>query len=130
MANDGWKKMNSEGGDAPAWKPENTGDEVQGVYIDVKDVTTKFGPSKVYTLQKEDGSFVAVFGKAPIDREMTKLSLGDEVKIVFLGMQMSEKTGRSFKNFDVFARKAEAKSATPKPETPTEDDVDPDEIPF
>lgn len=138
MSNDGWTKVggNSNNEPTPQWKPVKEGDEVSGLYVDFKDITTKLGQVKVYTLQQEDGTFVAVFGKTVIDREMAKLKLGDEVKIVYMGTERNPKSGFSFKKFDVYSRRplsdktaTEIAAEKAKAEE-VEEEIESDEIPF
>lgn len=53
--------------------------------------------------------------------------IGEEVKIVYLGRIKNDKTGRTFKNFDVFHKKG-SYEATPSPDNEIDekflDDVD------
>lgn len=101
MASDGWQPVGNT--NTPTWKPEKENDSVQGLFVDVKDNVGPNG-SKLYTLQKDDGSFVGVWGSAVIDDRMTSIPLGDQVKIVYLGTTKSKTPGRTVKQYDIFRK--------------------------
>lgn len=124
--NNDWEKVGG-GGNAPSWKPEKEGDEVSGIFVDVKDNVGPNG-SKLYTLQQPDGSFMGVWGSAVIDDRMASIPLGDEVRIVFLGKVPSKTPGRTVKQFEIYRKKAAEKPATA--ETPAAEEVEDDDIPF
>jgi len=102
-----WKRI---GGDMnPTWdyKEEfertkgNPEVAVEGVFIDKKE---DVGPnhSNVYTFEREDGSLIDVWGSGVLDTRFKNLKPGMEVRVVYLGKTKSEKTGRTYHNFDVF----------------------------
>jgi len=93
---------------APAWDFEKT-KECEGLYTGK---TEKVGPnnSNLYNFEKKDGTTFSVWGNTLLDRIFQGISVGEEVKIEYLGKAKSEKTGREYKNFDVFHRVIEEKS--------------------
>ena len=100
MENNNWKKV--EVSQTPAWDP-NQEKEVAGI---LKQVKTKVGPneSNLYVLKREGKEDIAVWGSTVIDSRMEDIELGSEVKIVFLGEATSEKTGRNYKNYEVYTK--------------------------
>lgn len=128
MSDNGWKKV-SGGNSAEIWKFVNKDDEVSGVYVETHQTTNKFtnSPQNVYTFELADGTRRAVFAPVALDREMAKIKIGQEVRIVYLGKEKNPKTGFSYHNFDVFSRNPEN---TPAQESKGEEEVNPDDIPF
>lgn len=92
-----WQKVTYS--QTPTWNPEEQ-NEVEGV---LKQVKTQVGPneSNLYILQREDGD-IGVWGSTALDGRMSEVKLGDTVKIVYLGKEKSEKTGRIYKAFEVY----------------------------
>ena len=127
-SNDGWTKV-SGNVNARTWDPE-TEKEVSGRYIDKKENLGK-NHSNLYILQQPDGSEVSVWGSSVLDNNFNRIQLQSEVRIVYLGRETNDKTGRTFKNFDIFSRRPQA--ATAPTSTGSEEkveDVSPDDIPF
>lgn len=125
---DGFVKVNVDITNSPFWKPEAVGDEIQGTYVDMRTGVGAYNQN-AYTIQKEDGSLITASGNAGIDRAMTKVPLGAEVKIVYLGREVNPKTKREFKKFDIFSKQLKAAKSTPE-ESNSEETVSPDDIPF
>jgi len=96
-----WKRVEM----SPAWDYE-TQKEIEGVLIERKE---KVGPnnSNMYMLELADQSIMGVWGTSVLDVRLGNLKVGEEVRIVYLGKTKSEKTGRSYHNFDVFHRPVE-----------------------
>ena len=95
--NNDWKKI--EPGDA--WDFDEK-PEMIGIYLGAKNGV---GPNKanLYEFKSGDES-VSVWGTSILDARLKNLEKGEEVKIVFLGKEISPKTGREYRNFDVFHR--------------------------
>ena len=114
-----------------AFKFENKGDEVEGVFVDKKDIASTLsasGKSTIYTVQKEDGTFVSFFGTSVIDDNMNRVPLGSQIKIVYLGKEKSKTGPYSYKNFDIFSKNVKP---TEKVQTETaEGEINPDDVPF
>lgn len=128
MNNDGWQEVSAGGGSnaqRETWKP-NKNDELMGVYLDTRD---NVGPNKssLYIIQKPDGTEVTVWGNAMLDANFKRIQLGSEVKLVYLGKETNEKSGRSYHNYKIYSRRPA--SATTATEADNED-VSPDDIPF
>lgn len=126
MANN-WTKVGGGNGERhPNWKPEKVNDEATGVLVDVRE---NVGPnhSKLYTLQKEDGSFFTVWGSAGLDRNLSSVPLGNEVRIVYLGKAKNPNSGREFHNFEIYSRKPQEGISQVENE---EESVATDDIPF
>lgn len=102
---DQWKKAGEQ---VPVWDYEGEGvnSEFLGVYKQMKD---NVGPnnSKLYTFQKKDGTFGAVWGSTVIDGRMMEVPLGYLTKFVYLGKKVGEKGGREYHNFDIFYKPVE-----------------------
>lgn len=96
-----WQKV---GGIVDMWNPETT-KEVQGKYVNREDNIGRNNASK-YVLETPDGKQIGVWGSTVINNRMSSVNIGDEVKISYLGKEKNPKSGFSFKNFDVFVRRA------------------------
>lgn len=91
-----WQKVEMN----PTWDFEKD-KELIGVYISKEE---NVGPneSNLYNIQIEDSSTVGVWGNTLLDNRFKNIVIGSEIRIVYLGMVKSEKTGREYKNFDVY----------------------------
>jgi len=80
------------------------GDELLGTY---QGVEGNIGPNKanVYTFKDKEGSLISVWGSTLLDTRFKNLEKGELVKVVYLGLVKSEKTGRSYHSYDVFHAK-------------------------
>ena len=138
MASDSdWQKVEL----GSAWKPEAAGDEVGGVYVGKKEHVGE-NDSNMYTLQQPDGSVQDVWGSTVIDGQMRQVTIGSEVRIVFLGTKDSPKRkGKYYNDYEIFFRAAPMQSAkttadqstpekAPLPEPKGDDEIDIDNIPF
>lgn len=122
--NDGWTRVSGRSDET--W--DKTKDkEVSGTLIDIRENVGPNG-SKIYTLQQADGKTIGVWGSAMLDGRMASIPLGNEVKIVYLGLELNPKTHRKFHNFDVMTRKPAASAEATSEEVSEE--VNPDDIPF
>lgn len=84
------------------WKPENEGDEIQGVLIRIQD-SLRFD-NKVYHLETKEGEQITqkvVFGSTVLDDRMGYVKEGDQVRIVYKGLQKNQK-GQDTKIFEVY----------------------------
>lgn len=102
---DQWKKAGEQ---VPVWdyEAEGVNSEFLGIYKQMKD---NVGPnnSKIYTFQKQDGTFAAVWGSTVVDGRMMEVPLGYVTKFIYLGKKMGEKGGREYHNFDIFYKPVE-----------------------
>jgi len=122
--NDGWKTADPDFPDLFAFVEE--GDQVAGVLVDLKSVTTDFGEGMIATLtDPESGADVAFFLSTALRRLLTHKLLGSLVRVEYLGFRRNEKTGRDYKAFQVQYREGPQESL-PLDGAPAVDD----EIPF
>ena len=98
--NEDWQKVET----TAAWDFEKNS-EVEGTYV-LREEEVGRNASNLYHLELEDGKRVSIWGNTILDNRFELVDLGEEVKIVYLGMEKSEKTGRSYRNFDLYHRKA------------------------
>lgn len=99
-----WKKL--EANTNPKW--DYAADkELTGTLVSFE---TEVGPnnSNLYTIKKSDGSLVSVWGTALLDDRFKKTEIGTEIKLVYLGEAKSEKTGRTYHDFDFFLAEEES----------------------
>lgn len=83
-------KMAYEEVNPSIWTYENDGDFVEGHFISIqKDVGEN--KSNLYTLRKEDGNLISVWGSAILDSRMSAIQVNDMVKITYKGL--GEKKG-------------------------------------
>jgi len=99
MKDEGWEKVEV----APTWNPEEE-PELIGVFLNAEE-NVGANNSMLYTFERPDGSRVGVWGSAILDSRMKNLTVGEEVKIVYKGKVRSERTGRVYKNFEVYHRR-------------------------
>ena len=117
-ANEGWQKVET----GEVWDFEKNA-QLTGVYV-LREENVGPNASNLYHIELENGQRVTVWGNTILDNRFETVDIGLEVKIIYYGMVKSEKTGRSYRNFDLFYRKAAFKKAggeetpTPKPPAP------------
>jgi len=122
--NNGWKRADNSVGlkTDRTWDPV-TEKELQGVYVETKELTTKDVATKqdkkvkLYVIKDSEGQLVAVWGSAMLDRLMKEPAIGNEVKITFVKKSFNKETGKSLKEFTVDYRsveETESKEATSK----------------
>lgn len=101
MSDDKWVKLDSS---APTWEYTEE-KEFIGVFVEKRE---HIGPndSNLYMFENEkDHKLWGVWGSAVLDTRFKNLKVGEEVKIEYKGKTKSEKTGRSFHDFDVWHAK-------------------------
>lgn len=91
-----------EQGNAPAWRPDQEdADLLVGKVIDIDRVDGDYDPYPVLTVEKEDGTQVAVHGMHTVlKNELLRLkpNIGERIGIKFLGEQEA-KPGSRFKSY-------------------------------
>lgn len=97
-----WEKIELKG-DAHDFSGERS---VEGKYVSMRD---NVGPnnSNIYTLEKDDGTLVSVWGSTVIDNQMQYVPKLARVKIEYMGKVTSDKTKREYKDFSVSIWKGE-----------------------
>ncbi len=95
---DEWVKVGGIVSDSWDYKTDKT---VTGVYVEKR---TNVGPnnSNCYILEKEDGKRISVWGSAILDSRFQGVTIGEELKIEYLGKAKSEKTGREYHSFELW----------------------------
>jgi len=84
------------------WKFENPDDTFEGVLVEKRSDIGGYG-SNAYMVENENGQFI-VWGCAVLDDRMKFVQPGDQIKIVFKGVQKN-KRGQDTKMFDVYKKK-------------------------
>lgn len=119
MSEETWTTAGAMG---DAWDRTGT---VRGVYFQRKEGVGQ-NLSNLYNLQTDKG-MVGVWGGAVIDSKMSEVPLGSEVMITALGEKKSEKTGKSYNDYDIKYRPAPFKTAgEPLPDessAPTDEEI-------
>lgn len=97
-----WKKL--EDG-SPTWNLLET-PEIRGRLVEKQ---SDVGPhhSCVYVLETDDGP-TNVWGSTVLDRLMKKVEIGQSICVKYMGERTGEKTGHSFKHFEVWMDDGEA----------------------
>jgi len=86
------------------WRPENEGDSIEGILVGVED-SPRFD-NKNYSLEvKREGKVeqITVFGTTVLDNKMKYAKIGNQVRIVFKGIEKNQKK-QDVKIFDVFTK--------------------------
>ena len=105
MIKENWEEVNPM--DIPVWEPKEN-DEIIG---NLKDIEKNVGPNKsmLYTMEKDNGDDIKVWGSTVLDKRMVAIDIGERVKIVYLGLVTSPETKREYKDFKVYHTKAKHK---------------------
>jgi len=95
---------------------ESPGDFIQGKF---HGTVGKVGEneSNVHIIE-HDGERKGIWGSAVLDKRMSSVNLYADVMIVFQSLEQSEKSGREYKDFKVYAKKG-----TGTPRKAREDDI-------
>jgi hypothetical protein len=77
-----------------------------------KSVQENIGPnnSNLWTFEGLDGKDYSIWGSKVLDNRFSTLKKGMKTKVVYLGKKKSEKTGRPYKDFDVYKDETDIKS--------------------
>lgn len=104
-----WKKVET----GNAWQPKAENESVSGLLTSIRE---DVGPnhSKLYSLETEDHKNLDVWGSTVLDSRMVHVKVGDEVKIVYLGLGQKQGGKQAPKLFDVFHRSPEVAPAKQK----------------
>ena len=97
-----WNKIEPTVTDNWDYKKEGAGSEIVGKLTNIKDDVGPNG-SKVYEIRTKDG-VKSFWGSVILDARLQNISIGGEVRIVYKGSEISDKSGRPYHNFDVFNR--------------------------
>jgi len=97
---EGWEEIIVE---SQIWTPENIGDSIQGVYIEMKTNVGQWNKNR-YTLELEKEERY-VYGTTDLDEKFKRIQIGDEVHIELKKCIKSRPPKKPFKVFQVFRRK-------------------------
>lgn len=86
--------------DGTLFRFESVGDSFEGKYLSVGD-STKYPKMKIYEFEDATGEVVRILGTAVLDRNMSRVKIGQQVKIVFADEKGTTK-GNPMKLFDVY----------------------------
>jgi hypothetical protein len=75
----------------------------QGVLVSVEHEVGDF-KSNMYTLETKEGKRVGVWGSTVIDSRLKNATLGQEIVIWYKGKVENPKSGRKFKNYEVYCK--------------------------
>ena len=106
MSDINWDEFTKEGGQTDIdrmWPDASTlkeGDGVQGRYVSKMENIGK-NNSNIYLLEASDGKTIGVWGSSVIDNKMRNIAEGKMVAIEFIGDAVSEKTGRTYRDYEV-----------------------------
>lgn len=91
-----WRKVEM----TPIWDFSKN-KELIGIYLSREEGV---GPNEsvLYTFETENGEIVGIWGNSVVEDKLKFVAVGAEVKIVYLGKATSEKSGREYRNFEVF----------------------------
>ena len=86
------------------WTPEKEGDTVQGKYVEKQEGVGENG-STIYVLENEKGK-ISIWDTTVLANKMKEIKLLDEVRIKYLGLKTSPKSGREYKDFEIGVKRA------------------------
>lgn len=89
----------TEVGIGPTWDFKNE-KELTGKYL-AKEEGVGQNKSILYKIKKSDGSEIGVWGNTLLDDKFSRISIGCEVRLVYLGMETS-KAGKQYHSFKVY----------------------------
>lgn len=98
MVEENWEKVEIE--PTPTWNFKEES-ELVGFLIGKQEGV---GPneSMLYTIEKESGEKISVWGNTVLDGRFKNIEQGTKVKVVYKGKTKSPKTGREYHDFDIF----------------------------
>ncbi len=93
----GWKKLEVNNS---AWNFEEN-KEMVGTFTSIEQ---NVGPnaSNLYHFKQEDETEINIWGNTLLDNRLKHLEAGQKVKIIYLGLATSPKTGREYKDFEIY----------------------------
>jgi len=99
-----WKKIEPQTSEATFWDFEKNPDLV-GIFKNVKKEVGE-NKSNIYTVEVK-GEDYKFWGTTVLDIRLENIEEGAEVWIKYLGREKSKKTGREYKNYEVYHRPTE-----------------------
>lgn len=98
MSDDEWKEQK----EGTVFEFTKLDDEVEGKLIHVQN-DVGMHKSKLYSLKKDNGDIVKIWGSVILDSKMMGIDFGTKIKVVFKGLKKPEK-GMEYKDFVVFKK--------------------------
>lgn len=77
------------------------GKVLAGVFKGMRSVTTTNGVQKVYTVEQKGGVSLDVWGDSILDNFFPNIKIGSTVMVKYLGKEVSEKTKRTYHNYEI-----------------------------
>lgn len=101
---DGWKKVEKSSGEK-AWSSKDWEEnkQLEGVLVGVKRNVGSNG-SNIYIIEEPDGNRVEFWGSTVLDSQLTGVLEGTEVRVVHLGLKKNPKSGREYRDFEVWLK--------------------------
>ena len=104
---DEWEEISGSSTNSKTWD-FTTNPEFIGYYVGVQSNVGK-NASNLYSFRQESGEMVSIWGSALLDNRLVSLEVGEKVKIVYQGKERNPKSGREYKNFQIFHSTAKHK---------------------
>jgi len=104
--NDDWQKVpgdNEEEFEDDIFKFDEIGQVLEGKYDGFKSNVGE-NNSNLYSIILEDESIAKLWGSKVLDSRMSKIQVGTQIKIEWLGKKKSESGGRSYHTYDVYTK--------------------------
>ena len=102
MTDQKWTEIKPENDNSsfdPNWNYEKE-KELIGIFVELKKDVGKHH-SNLYTFERKDGTKVGVWGSTVLDVRLSNLTVGEEVKIEYLGDKPTDK-GNPYHDFRVY----------------------------
>lgn len=97
---EGWNEIKTE---SDFWIPENPGDELKGIYLDLEPNSGTYNQNK-YTFKDFEGHERIVYGTKDLDAKLEEVELGTEVLLILDKLIPQKPPKSAFKVFRVFTR--------------------------
>jgi len=86
------------------WRPEKDGEEITGILVGIEDSTKYENKNYCIEVKKDEKTEqITIFGTTVLDNKMQYAKIGQEVRIVYKGMQKNQR-GQDTKIFEVYTR--------------------------
>jgi len=82
--------------------PLSKGDTMEGRYIEVSKGAGRAEGFTFHLFERDDKKVVSVLGTTVLNTKLGTVAIGKMVKIEYLGLVSSEKSGRQYKDYKVF----------------------------
>lgn len=93
-----WKKVERK--QSETWDWDSDGSVLEGELLE-KEENVGSNNSMLYRIRLNDGEEMAVWGSTALDSRMKVIEPGMKIRITYKGKVKSEKTGRTYKDFNL-----------------------------